>query len=183
MPGHDLLVARLGIGIGRGQLEPIERTGAGQGLAPIAWAAATLPAGVRLTHQHRQQRIEAQPVVVIEILVAERQPEHPLSNQLPHTVLDDVGVAVVDKLQGQALDNTRPRLDFPQQQSAAVRTDVAPIELAHHRAAAQGVKFQRLGVTLCHRKAALLFAHKMLIAQPLCQRGRPFFNPAVRYSG
>ena len=180
---HDLLVTRLGVGIGGCELQAVEGARARQGLALVAREKAILPGGVLLADQHRQQRIQAQPIVVVEVLVAEREPKYPLRHQLPHAVLDRFRIAVVDKLLGEALDDACPGFDLPEQQSAAVGTDVAPIKSAHHRTAAQGVKFQLLGVTLCHRKAALLFVHKMLIAQPLCQRRRPFFNPKVRFPG
>jgi hypothetical protein len=45
------------------------------------------------------------------------------------------------------------------------------------------VKLQLFEVTLCHRKVALSFVHNSLISQPLCQRGRPFFNSQVRFAG
>ena len=45
---------------------------------------------LKLARQHRHHRIVAQLVVVVEILVAERDPEHPLADQRRDLVLDQL---------------------------------------------------------------------------------------------
>ena len=90
---------------------------------------------------------------------------------------------MIDELLGQSRNDPRPGLDLGEQQPAAVGADGAPFADARHGPAAQGVGFQLLAVTLCPRKVVLLSGHNRLTAQPVCQRGRPFFNPSVRYSG
>jgi hypothetical protein len=64
----DLVVAA---GSRRRMLEPVERALAGERGAPLA------PGG-ELAGERRQHRIVAQLVVVDQVLVAERDPEHPL---------------------------------------------------------------------------------------------------------
>lgn len=130
--GDDLFVTRAGIGLGRGELQAVERAGARQRLAPVAGQQAIGAARVGLAHQHRQQRVEAQAVVVVEILIAQRQGIHPLRDELGDAVLDRLGVTVIGELLRQACEDLRARLDLAQQQSTTVRAYPAPIEFPHH---------------------------------------------------
>jgi len=43
-----------------------------------------------LARHHREQRIVTQQVMVVEVLLARRQAEHPLSDQRPHLMLDQL---------------------------------------------------------------------------------------------
>ena len=97
--------------------------------------------------------------MIIEILIAQRHAEHALPDLLPHAVLNGLRIAVIDKLFGQPCDDPRSGLDLAENKPAAVGANHAPIEFAHHCAPAQCVKFQWFGVTLCHRRAALLFGY------------------------
>jgi hypothetical protein len=65
-------------------------------------------------------------------------------------------------------------LDFPQQQSTTVRTDLATVELPHHHTASEAVKFQLSCSTLCLRKAVILPRLNILIAQALCHENSLF---------
>ena len=51
----------------------------------------------KLARQRRQHRIMAQLVVIVEILIAKRNPEHPLADQRHHLVLDQMPGARVMK--------------------------------------------------------------------------------------
>ena len=65
------------------QFQPIERRFAGQ--------RRTIGAPrFELAAQHRHHRVVAQLVVVDQILVAQRDPEHPLPHQTRHRVLDQI---------------------------------------------------------------------------------------------
>jgi hypothetical protein len=130
--GDDLFVTRAGVGLGRGELQAVEGAGARQRLAPVAGQQAIGAARVGLAHQHRQQRVEAQAVVVVEILIAQRQSNHPLRDELGEAVLDRLGVTVIGKLLRQACEDLRARLDLAQQQSTTVGADPTPIEFPHH---------------------------------------------------
>ena len=66
----DLVIARR---LQAAQLQPVERRLAGH-------RRAILAACSELTREHRQHRIVAQLVVVVEILLAKRNPEHPLAD-------------------------------------------------------------------------------------------------------
>ena len=66
---------------------------------------------------------------------------------------------MIGELLGQAREDPDPGFDLGEQQPASVGADLSPIEFSHHRPLAQGVKFQLLAATLCHRKAVLLLVH------------------------
>ena len=121
--------------------------------------------------------------MVVEVLVAERQSEHPLPDQLAHRVLDQLRIAVVDELFGEALDDPCLRLDLAQEQRAPVGADRSTVELPHHRTPPEAMKFELFAVTLCHARAPHWSGYNALIAQPLCQIEGPLLNPLVRYSG
>lgn len=122
----------------------------------------------------------AQGSVVVEVRVAQRQGVDPLSDQLAHAVLNAIRIAVIDELPGQALDDPGPRLDLPQQHRAAVGANGPTVEATDHHTLAQALKLQLFSATLWHQRVALGLVHNGLITQPLCLRGRPFFNPLVR---
>ena len=82
LDGHrivtDLVIARR---LQAAQLQPVERRLAGH-------RRAILASRLELARQHRHQRIVAQFVVVVQILIAKRDPEHPLTDQRHDLVLD-----------------------------------------------------------------------------------------------
>ena len=81
----DLVVAR---GLGRRMLEPVQRALAGQ-------RRAVLAPGGELAGEGREHRVVPQLVVVDQILIAERDAEHPLRHHRLERVLDlRLGAAV-----------------------------------------------------------------------------------------
>src|SRR4051794_11375878 len=90
----DAVIAR---GLARGGvLQPVQGRLAGQGSAIGA-------AGRELAGEHSQNRIVPKLVVVNEVLIAERDPEHALADEGRQLVLDQVGVAGVLKASSEAL--------------------------------------------------------------------------------
>ena len=81
------------------QFQPVERRFAGQ-------RCAIGPFCRQLAAQHRQHQIMAQLVVVDQVLVAQRDPEHTLPDQARHRVLDQIGVPVIGETAGKALDQS-----------------------------------------------------------------------------
>ncbi len=67
-------------------------------------------------------------VVVVEILIPQRQPEHTLRNQIQQRVLDLLRAAVVGEASGEAPHDPGPLFQLLQQQRSPVGGDVAPIE-------------------------------------------------------
>jgi len=127
------------------QLETVERRFAGR-------RRAVRPPRRKLAGQHRHDRIATQLVVVVDVLVAQRNPDHPLPHQRRHTVLDQVLVTLVDKAFGKTTDYSNLAVRRPQQQRASVRRDRSPIETTHNFAPSDGCKFEQACATLClHR--------------------------------
>ena len=76
----DLVIARR---LGSAQLQPVQR--------PLAGHRRAVRAPRReLAGQHRHHRVMAQLVMVVEVLVAERDAEHALADQRRHRVLDQL---------------------------------------------------------------------------------------------
>ena len=127
------------------QLEPVERRLAGD-------RRAIRPLRLQLAGQDRHQGIVAQVVVVVEVLVAERQPEDPLANERRHAVLDQLGLAPVIEARREPLHQLDCPVGRAQQQRARVRRDRPAVERRHHRAAFDACKLQRTCATLCRHR-------------------------------
>ena len=75
---YDLLVAAVLVGADGGQFEAIEGALAGQRLAPIPLPLPGLARGIVLADDGGEQWVAAEVVVVVEVLVAQRQAVDPL---------------------------------------------------------------------------------------------------------
>ena len=96
---HLMVAAALVIG----EFQTIERAGAGQGYASMRWIEPILAQRIELIAGAGQERIEPQPVMIIEIFVAQRQPINPLGQQFLHRVIDKNLVANIVEALGQRL--------------------------------------------------------------------------------
>src|ERR1019366_6811078 len=81
-----------------------------------------------LTQRRGQHRIAAQLVVVIEVFIAQRQPQDALHDEIQQRVLNLIGLAVIGEAGGEAAHDCGALLQFLQNQHSAVGGDVAPIE-------------------------------------------------------
>ena len=158
MSGDDLLVAALRVGPDGRQFQAIQRALARQRLAAILAAATILAGRIGLAHQHRQERIVAKGVVVVEVFVAQGQGEDPLGQQFGDGVFDQLGIAVVGETGGESPENAGLGFHLPQQQAAGVRSDGPAVESSGDRPAAKPLEIELACVTLCsHRAASLLW--------------------------
>ena len=82
--GDDFAIRRIGIGSDLGQLEPIERTFAGHRLAAVVRTASLLTFRILLAHASGDQGVGPQPIVVIQIFVAQAEPINPLPDQIEY---------------------------------------------------------------------------------------------------
>ena len=64
-------------------------------LVPVALANPILSGQVVALHRQRKQTVVPKLVVVVEVLVPQREAEQPLGDQLPHRVLDALLAPVV----------------------------------------------------------------------------------------
>ena len=112
---HDLLITCLRGGVGRRQLQAVQRALARARLAAVLLPPARRTFQIPLATQQRQQRIALQLVVIVEILVAQRQAIDPLLNQLAELVLHSVGAPVIGKTGGELAHDPGSLLDLAQQ--------------------------------------------------------------------
>ena len=71
-------------------------------------------------------------VVVVQILIAERNPEHVLGNQRLELVFNQIGTAAVSQTPRKALHEAHLPISRPQQQTARIRRDRATIKGSHN---------------------------------------------------
>jgi hypothetical protein len=109
------------------QLEPIQRRFSGYRLT-------ILPPRRELARQYRHDRVFAQLVMVVEILVTERDSEHPLADQRHDLVLDKLLLSHIAKAGGEPTHQVHRAIRCPQEQRASVRSDRAAIEGRHNLA-------------------------------------------------
>jgi hypothetical protein len=90
--------------------------------------------------------------VIVEILIAQADPDGPLGDQLPDRVLDEPSVPAVDEAPGELLEQVAGLIDFPQQQRTGIRGDGASVKAADHIPAPEPLKMKLFWITLCvHR--------------------------------
>jgi hypothetical protein len=116
----DLLVTTVGIGPDRSEFQAVERALAGQGLALVPLPRAIFTQRILLAHQHRQQRIVTQGVMIVEVFVTQAQSVHPLGNQIRNAVLDEIRIAMVGETAGELPQNARDPLGLTQKQRPGI---------------------------------------------------------------
>lgn len=85
-------------------------------------AAAGAERGV-LADEDAQEGIEAERVVVVEVLVAEAEGEDALAENVAEGVRDVCGIAVVDEVAGELLEEAEAGVDLAEEDSAGVGDD------------------------------------------------------------
>ena len=180
---HDALVAMYRRLRGVAQLQTVQRARTRQRRTPIALPHPARARRIHLARRQRQQRVAAQFVVIVEVLVTQRQRVHALRQQRAHVMLDARRVAVIDETPGQPFRQPDALVHFAKQQTAAVGTHVPTVEAARYPAPSKRVKIKLIVATLCVQGCFLFVWRKRLIAQPLCHRKQPSSTPSVRYPG
>jgi hypothetical protein len=145
----DFLVPVLALAI-LAQLQPVQRALARQSLR---W--------ITLLHQCCDQRIVTQLIVIVQILVTERQPHYPLTDQRAYRVFHHSRTPVVPKTSRELGEQTGAPVNLPQQQSAPVRAQLSAIKLGHYFASANRLETHLNLVTLCLSHAAAPSAFKL----------------------
>ena len=74
-----------------------------------SWASGSV-----LLSGHGQQRVTAQEVVVVEVLITQRQAVNPLGDQFLDRMLDEQWVAVITKAGGQLAAEAQALVDLAQ---------------------------------------------------------------------
>ena len=133
--------------------------------------------------RHPEHRVVAQPVVVDQVLVAERDAEHPLPDQRRHLVDHPIRRPAIGEAGREALDQPDRPVGRPEQQPAGVRGDRAAIEIRHHSAASNPCESHRLRATLCRHRGTLLLGPKSLLQKHFAAFRTPMHLPMVRNAG
>ena len=134
----DLLVARRRR---PRQLQPVQRRFARD-------RRAILAPGFELPRQNRHHRIVAEIFVIVQVLIAERDAEHPLPHERGDRMLDEPRVSGVAEASRKPPDQIEPSVGGAQKQSARVRSQRAAVELGDNGPAFDPSKQARFCATL-----------------------------------
>ena len=127
------------------QFQPVQRAGRSQRFALLV-LAPFLGQRIGLAGGHGQQRVTAQEVVVVEVLITQRQAVNPLGDQFLDRMLDEQWVAVITKAGGHLAAEAQALVDLAQEQRAAVTVKIAAAEVGDDAAGAPIGEEQWLGV-------------------------------------
>jgi hypothetical protein len=131
------------------QFEPVQRGFAGH-------RRAVRTPRCELAGQNRHQRIMAQVVVVVEILISQRKAEYALPDQGGHRVFDISAITRVAKAAGQATNQTDRLVRRSQKKPTGIRRHRPAVEFGHHGPALDRWKLARFRATLrLHRGTSL----------------------------
>ena len=97
-----------------------------------------------------QKWIVPKPVVVVEVFVAQRQPEDSLPEQFFDTVLDQVGITTVLEALGEFPHQPMSPVHLTKKKNSTVAGEVASLEIGNHLSRFQSLKCEALLDTLCH---------------------------------
>ena len=100
--------------------------------------------------------------MVDQVIVAEREPEDALAQQVGEGVRDEIGMAVIGEAGRQPLAEPDAFVGSRQQNHAAVRADRAAVESPHKFTAAAASKAHLALSTLCRHRGHLLLRPKSL---------------------
>ena len=139
---RDLVITRR---LQPAQLESVERR------LPSGRCAILAPC-LEFSGQHRHQRIVAQLVMVVEILITQRDSEYPLTNQGHDLVLDEILTPFVVKAPGKPIHHLDRAIRRAQKQRSRIRHDRTRIERRYHLASFNGFKSEKIWGTLCRHR-------------------------------
>jgi hypothetical protein len=129
------------------QLQPVQRRFARN-------RRTFLPPRFELACQHRHHRIVAQLVVVVEILVAERDSKHPLPHQRHQLVLDPLRTPHVVEARRKPIRQPDRAIGRSKKQRTGIRRDRATVERRHNFTSLDGCKSEQVCATLCRHRGA-----------------------------
>jgi len=94
----------------------------------------------------------AQHIMVVQIFITQRQPEHPLAHQRRHFVLDQRLVAAIGEAARKPVNQSDRPIRRSQQQNPGIRRDRPAVKRGHHGATFNTCKTKQIRATLClHR--------------------------------
>src|SRR3974390_116708 len=121
--------------------------------------------------------------MIVEVFVAQRQPMHPLPQQLFERVVRPAGISPVNKALGQALREAQVPIGLAQQQDSSITGKGSSRKISHHFSSSQILKEQRLVRTVCSGSGELVRIDLASIHQPFRRRIATAIHPLVKYPG
>ena len=121
--------------------------------------------------------------MVDEVLVAQRDPPHPLADQRAHLMLDQCRRARIAEAAGEPLDQPDRPIRGAQQQCPGVRCDRPAIERSHDGTAFDACKSKQIRATLCRHRGISLDQRKLLWHNKFLRVRAPMHLTYVRYPG
>lgn len=131
------------------QFQPVERGRASQRRIPKLRQKPVPAQRIGLLASHGQQRIAAQPRMIIQILITQRHRVEPLGQQLLQGVINPSLLTSIAKTTRQRSTQTQPTIYLSQQQQSTVAGENAAGKIGHHFSRAYVLKKQCLVVTVC----------------------------------
>ncbi len=127
---------------GAAQFQPVQRGLAGQ-------RRTVTPLRLQLASQHREHRVAAQLVVVVQVLITQSNADHALHHHGLDRVFHQLRCARIGEAGGEPLRQPDRSVGLAQQQRAGIGGDRTTVERGHNIAASDGWKFKQCGVTVC----------------------------------
>ena len=113
---------------------------------------AVLPTRLELAGQHCHHRVMAQMVVVVQILVTQRDAEHALANKRPHTVFDQIPAPPIDEARRKPINQADRPIRCLQQHATGIRRDRPAIERSDDTTSSNACKVKLRCTTLCRHR-------------------------------
>ena len=129
--------------------------------------ACNLPASTAITGSWRSVSC------VDQILVAQRNAEHPLAHQGAQLMFDQRPIAVIHEAGGQAIDQPDRPIGGAKQQRASVRGHRPAIERGDHGTVLDRCKTEQIRVTVCGHRGVPPVRDKPLLHKALSQIRSP----------
>jgi hypothetical protein len=139
--------------------------------------------GFELARQRRHQRVVTKLVVIVEVLVAERDAEHALPDERGDRLLDEPWVSRVAETSRKPPHHIQTPVGGAQQQAAGVGRQRPAVELGHDRTAFNPSKRARFCATLRLHRATSPNRRKSLSQNNFCLIRRPDALPCLRNAG
>ncbi len=136
-----------------GQLQPIECARPRQGNPTMRRIEPILSQRIALVAGRRQQWIQPQVIVIVEVFIAQSQPVDPLSQHLLHGMVNIYLLTVVLKALRQGQGQSQVRIDLTQQQRTPITGEGATGKIGHDFTRTQVLKKERLFLTVCLRRS------------------------------
>ena len=130
----DLVIARR---FGAAQFQPVQRRFAGQ-------RRTVGPLCLQLAGQHRQHRVMAQVVVVVQVLIAKRDADDALHHHGLDLVLHQLRGACIGEAGGKPLGQPDRPVGLAEQQGAGIRGDRATVEARPPRGGLRRVEIRTM---------------------------------------